>query len=281
MKTVGQIVRERREALGLTLGALASEVGATKSYLSMIENHRVSNPPSATLVGALERALGITGGELTRAANWENTPAEVREELRRAEDAAAQGRELARWLKASATPRGEGGKSLDKLFRSGELSRRVGAVLRGPGAKDQAIDAKVPLRYQVPLINRVAAGYPRDFTDLNFPARVADEYVSCPDLSDPTAFAARVVGESMLPDYQEGDVVVFSPAAEVVDGCDCFVRLEPDHACTFKRVFFDNGSLRLQPLNPKFPPQTVKRQEVAGMYRAVWRFQRLGGSSRG
>jgi transcriptional regulator with XRE-family HTH domain len=49
MWTVGQIVRERREALGLTLAAVAEEVGATKAYISMIENHRVANPPVTPL----------------------------------------------------------------------------------------------------------------------------------------------------------------------------------------------------------------------------------------
>jgi len=37
----------------------------------------------------------------------------------------------------------------------------------------------------------VSAGYPKDFTDLNYPKGVADEYVACPDLNDAEAFAAR------------------------------------------------------------------------------------------
>lgn len=45
----------------------------------------------------------------------------------------------------------------------------------------------------------------------------------------------------MLPDYREGDVVVFSPARAVASGSDCFVRLEPDHESTFKRVFFEEA----------------------------------------
>ena len=50
MQTVGQIIRKRREALGLSLAAVASAVGVAKSYLSMIENHRVDNPPSRGLL---------------------------------------------------------------------------------------------------------------------------------------------------------------------------------------------------------------------------------------
>jgi repressor LexA len=133
------------------------------------------------------------------------------------------------------------------------------------------------VRVSVPLINKVAAGYPRDFTDLSYPAKVADEYVACPDIADAQAFAARVCGESMMPDYREGDVVVFSPAAKVTDGSDCFVRLEPDHETTFKRIYFEpeKQQIRLQPLNPKFPPRSVERVNVAGLYKAVYKIQRL------
>src|SRR4051794_28971637 len=90
----------------------------------------------------------------------------------------------------------------------------------------------------VPVINRVSAGYPRDFTDLSYPPRVADDYVGCPDVRDADAFAARVFGDSMTPKYGEGDIVVFSPAAAPRNGDDCFVRFA-DGQTTFKRVFFE------------------------------------------
>ena len=96
------------------------------------------------------------------------------------------------------------------------------------------------------------------------------------------------VGDSMSPDYREGDIVVFSPAKAVQHGMDCFVRLEPDHESTFKRVFFDvpdaggqpvppgagweslrQARLRLHPLNPKYPERIVEREQVAGLYAAV------------
>lgn len=283
MLTVGQIVRQRREAMGLTLEALAREIDATKSYLSMIENHRVENPPSAQLLSKLEKALGISDGELMRAADWQSTPAPVREQFQQVADEARQGRELARWLKDVTRKRSDGARSLDEVYRNGQLGRRLSPLLgdsgavpaargKGRGKGDGGVDAFVPVRYQVPLINRVSAGYPRDFTDLDYPRRVADEFVSAPGLTDPDAFAARVVGDSMLPEYREGDIVTFSPAAKVVDGCDCFVRLEPDHESTFKRIFFEKGdddAVRLQPLNAKYPPRVVPRDAVTGLYRAV------------
>lgn len=173
---------------------------------------------------------------------------------------------------------------------------------------------------QVPVVNRVAAGYPTAFTDLGYPARIADEYVSVPDVFDGDAFAARVVGDSMEPVYREGDIVVFSPSAATVDGSDCFVRFERNEESTFKRVYFESppaagtppgtgmphgpgmppGSLpgvsdgaegataieqkpaeikriRLQPLNSAYPARVVDREEVAGLYAAVYVVRAVGG----
>jgi repressor LexA len=146
------------------------------------------------------------------------------------------------------------------------------------------------------VINRVSAGYPRDFTDLSYPPRVADEYVSCPDLSDRDAFAARVHGDSMTPKYRQGDIVIFSPAQTVRDGDDCFVRFADGHT-TFKRVFFETTTaasaagapdgrghdgpapvpqvLRLQPRNEKYRPQVVRAEQVSGLYKAMYRYQRV------
>jgi SOS-response transcriptional repressor LexA len=278
MQPLGEQIRALRRGRGLTLAALAEAVGSAKSYLSMIENRRVAHPPSDELLALLECALGVTDGRLRRAGDWERAPVGVRDEVQRLADDAARGRDLARYIQNATTKRHGGGRNLDNLYRSGALRRMIDRAL-GPDQTDQTKSAapkRVPLS-RVPLVNKVAAGYPSNFTDLDYPARVADDYVGCPGIDDPDVFAACVVGESMLPEYREGDIVVFSPAAEVTDGCDCFVRLEPDHETTFKRVFFDEGGarVRLQPLNPKFPPAVHDRERVAGLYRAVWRYARL------
>ena len=108
---------------------------------------------------------------------------------------------------------------------------------------------------------------------------MADDYIGCPDLQDRDAFAARVHGDSMTPKYREGDIVIFSPAASIKNGDDCFVRFE-DGQTTFKRVFMeknDSGEevLRLQPRNEQYRPKVVGREEVAGMYKAMYRYQRV------
>ncbi|MFI4881052.1 MAG: S24 family peptidase, partial [Phycisphaerales bacterium JB064] len=151
----------------------------------------------------------------------------------------------------------------------------------GDGGADVGERVEALLPRAVPLINLVPAGTAAEFTDLGYPARVADSYVSAPELGDPDAFAARVTGDSMEPEYREGDVVIFSPVRDVRSGMDCFARLEPDAEMTFKRVYFERGAggeelIRLQPLNPKYAARVEPREKIAGLYPAVSVTRRVG-----
>ena len=298
----GRTIREHRRRLGWSLRRLAEAAGCSKAYLSGIENGHFANPPSRRLVEALERALGAGAGELMRLAEWQATPPAVRAEYDRLADQLRalnrrEGERRAAWEGRG----GRGGVNLDAMFRSGSLQRAVERaagnmeaveptpVERGPAAPASAQSSRTPHPSplnphasplpHVPLINKVAAGYPADFTDLGYPARFADEYVPCPgppEASDPHAFAARVIGDSMRPDYRPGDVIVFSPQREPTDGSDCFARLLPDHESTFKRVFFEpDGQIRLQPLNPAFPPRIEPPENIDGLYPAIYRVQAI------
>lgn len=265
---VGEILRRRRQEMGLTLARLADTCGCAKSYLSAIENER-TGPPGEDILWKLEQALMLDRGVLIEAASWARTPPTVRRELERMKIDRTMGRRLAELLSTGLDAQGQVRASLDDAYRSGELGRLVGRLTDG----EQDVQ-RVSMTGQVPLINKVAAGYPQEFTDLGYPARVADEYVSVVDLADPDAFAARVVGDSMEPEYRQGDVVVFSPMLDVRDGMDCFARLEHNAQTTFKRVYFETGEdgkelIRLQPLNSAYPPRVLGREEVAGLYVAV------------
>lgn len=284
---LGQAIRRRRQELGLTLRALGERAGCAASYLSQIESGKRAGVPSDAVLLGLESALGMKAGTLIRAARWEETPGAVRREVGEMVEAREAAMELAALLRGGVDERGRPTGALDAAYKSGALRRLIDRVAPEPsGAREGArggeeaggmLGGVVPMRVagaRVPLINKVAAGYPREFTDLGYPVRVADEYLSVPDLDDPDAFAARVVGDSMLPEYREGDVVVFSPSRPIRSGMDCFARIEPDHETTFKRVYLESGAggaevIRLQPLNPAYAARVVERERVAGLYAAV------------
>jgi phage repressor protein C with HTH and peptisase S24 domain len=128
----------------------------------------------------------------------------------------------------------------------------------------------------IPVINQLGASeYPQEFTDLDYPVAVADEFVRCPGVRDTQAFAARILGDSMEPDFAHGDIVVFAPNTPAENGNDCFVRFVTG-GTTFKRVYLDGPhSVRLQPLNPAYPPRTYARDEINGIWPAIVRIQKL------
>jgi SOS-response transcriptional repressor LexA len=257
---LGAMIRQRRTDLGLTQDQVAQRAGISKPYLSNIETGRASNPPSDQVLRSLERALEVEAGHLRRLAHLARTPVDIREEHERlAGDYQRLRAALSRLL--DGAPRTDQGElDVDSALR--EMVDDAGPAV-GPGRV-------------VPIINKVAAGYPQEFTDLDYPVSIADEYVRCPGVSDPQAFAARIVGDSMQPDYTEGDIVVFSPNTRADSGDDCFVRFEGGDGTTFKRVYQDDPqSLRLQPLNNTYPAQTVSLETVTGLWPAVLRIQKL------
>lgn len=285
-RSVAGVVRTRREELGLSLQAVAVRVGCAKSYLSAIENQRRSTPSDEVLAG-LERALELPAGSLVDVGRWQRSldagGESVQRDVQHLRAAEVAGRRLAELLTRHGAS-GEMGvgavrRTLDGAYQSGELRRLVEQL--APGAQRGADAQVVALPFEVPLINSVAAGYPREFTDLGYPARCADEYVRCPDIEDADAFAARVVGDSMMPSYAEGDIVIFSPSRALSSGMDCFARIEPDHETTFKRVYFEKDReggevIRLQPLNSAYPARILRREDVAGLYAAVKVIKQIG-----
>jgi len=60
--TWGKLLKERRQALGLTQRSLAQKLGVRTSYLAVLENGR--RKPSLRLIGRLATTLGINGKEL-------------------------------------------------------------------------------------------------------------------------------------------------------------------------------------------------------------------------
>jgi SOS-response transcriptional repressor LexA len=269
METMGTKLRRKRLRLGLTLDELAGRTGISKPYLSLIETGRVPNPPSDEKLRRLEQTLGFTPGELVTQAHLQRTPRDVRavlEKLMQGDGARKRSGDGSTKDKKAPVE----SINLDDAYLSGVLQELV---------EKSAGNVEQVRTNAVPVINRVAAGYPKDFTDLAYPRGVADDYVGCPEVHDPSAFAARVQGDSMMPKFREGDIVIFSPAAAPRNGNDCFIRFAAG-GTTFKRVFFETDEkgtsvIRLQPRNEKYRPQVVPAEEITGLYKAVFKYQKL------
>ncbi|MCU0917212.1 MAG: XRE family transcriptional regulator [Planctomycetes bacterium] len=257
--SLGQIIRNKREQLDLTLDEVSNRVGYSKPYLSTIETGKVKNPPSDELLTRLERVLQFDSGLLLHFAHMERMPSDIRGAY---ESREAENQKLWQFIR--------------RLKDKGTDTKELDALLSETKGKKKEVKPTLAAGRLVPIINKVAAGYPTDFNDLDYPVGIADDYVRCPDLHDPNAFAVRVVGDSMEPRFYEGDIVIFSPAVEVRNGDDCFVRFTMPHETTFKRVFFEkDNKFRLQPRNERYSPTLVDGHRIDGLYRAVIRYEKL------
>ncbi len=257
--SLGKIIRNKREQLNLTLDEVSNRVGFSKPYLSTIETGKVKNPPSDQLLVKLERILGFEIGLLLHIAHIEALPSDIRQDY---ESSEAENQKWRQLFKSLVNVKSDVGQ-VSELLDSSSLDVNAGVSSLAAGRL-------------VPVINKVAAGYPTDFNDMDYPVGVANDYVRCPDLHDPNAFAVRVVGDSMEPKFLEGDIVIFSPAVEVHSGDDCFVRFAMPHETTFKRVFFEaEGTIRLQPRNEKYSPIITEGDRINGIYKAVVKYESL------
>jgi len=257
--SLGQIIRKKREQLNLTLDEVSSKVGFSKPYLSTIETGKVKNPPSDELLIKLEKILEFESGLLLHIAHMEQIPPDIRQEY---ESAEAENQKWRQFIKNLIHSKGSDAQ-LDTFLAESKLDTEKSGSPLAAGRL-------------VPVINKLAAGYPSDFNDLDYPVGIADDYVRCPDLHDANAFAVRVVGDSMEPKFREGDIVVFSPATEVHNGDDCFIRLAIPHETAFKRVFFEaNNKVRLQPRNERYSPIIIDGKRINGLYRAVIKYEKL------
>lgn len=108
----------------------------------------------------------------------------------------------------------------------------------------------------VPLISWVQAGHLHEPSDILAVGQSEGEPVGS-STTDPSAFALRIIGQSMEPLFHEGDIVIVSPAVEPQNGDYCIARIGDE--VTFKQIFYTLTGYVLKPLNPDYQAITLKR----------------------
>ena len=75
------------------------------------------------------------------------------------------------------------------------------------------------------------------------------------DCSGAEAFALLVLGDSMAPEFTDGDVVVVEPEGLARDGS--FVIAHVEGEWTLRQLVATDGAWSLRALNPAYPPQAL------------------------
>lgn len=128
-----------------------------------------------------------------------------------------------------------------------------------------------PPRMTVPLIGLTQAGAGRLFTDEGVPTGGPGwEEIEFPDLGEERAFALEVQGDSMLPLFRDGDVLIVSPSASVRKGDRVVVRLHVGEVLAKELRRRTARTVELASLNPEHEDRTLNVGEIAWMVRVMW-----------
>lgn len=143
------------------------------------------------------------------------------------------------------------------LIRRDSTKPRALEVLDGSQARGRS----------VPLVGRVTAGQPI------LAIENIEEYLSLPQsvLGQGNMFSLRVEGESMIDaGIMDGDIVVLRQQDTAENG-EIVVAMTPEDEATLKRIFYEEGRVRLQPENPAMAPIYADSVTVLGKLVALIR----------
>jgi len=156
------------------------------------------------------------------------------------------------------------------------------SVAKALAATGVSIDAFVDLiqnssRAQVtqavPLIGFAEAGAGGFFDDGGFPVGKGWDEIAFPAVADEHAYALEISGDSMLPAYRRGDVIVVSPSAPVRRGDRVVVKTRGGEVMVKELKRKSAKSIELQSFNPAHPNRTIPLKDVRWMARIVWASQ--------
>lgn len=140
-----------------------------------------------------------------------------------------------------------------------------------PGTQMQAVAAgMLPAPRAVPLIGFAEAGAGGYFTPSGFPTGHGWDEVNLPGGKDEGAYALEVSGNSMLPLYRNGDVLVVSATATVQHGDRVVVRTLDGEVMAKVLARKTDRFIELESLNPDFENRQFKLTEVDWMHRILW-----------
>lgn len=123
----------------------------------------------------------------------------------------------------------------------------------------------------VPLVGMAQAGAGRLFDDAGMPTGGPGwEEVDFPDFAKDRVFALEVSGDSMLPLYRDGDIVIVAPGETTRKGDRVVVRTHAGEVMAKELKRRTSRSVELRSLNPDHPDLTIPLADVAWIARIMW-----------
>jgi phage repressor protein C with HTH and peptisase S24 domain len=122
----------------------------------------------------------------------------------------------------------------------------------------------------VPLLGFAQAGSGGYFDDAGFPAGEGWDQIAFPEVADTHAYALKISGQSMLPAYRDGDVILVSPSAAIRRGDRVVVKTRDGEVMAKELKRRTPSAIELRSLNVEHEDRTLMAEDVLWMARILW-----------
>ena len=198
-------------------------------------------------IDALAARYGMTASGLARKAGLDATS------FNKSKRTSPEGRD--RWPST---------ESISKILRATGASLDEFMKLVEPGVEERLAKAVVP------LVGMAQAGAGRFFDDSGMPSGANWDEIEFPDVGGEKVFALEVTGDSMMPLYRDGEILIVSPTAGIRKGDRVVVRTGGGEVMVKELKRRTAKSLELRSLNPNHEDRVINLSDVAWMARVMW-----------
>jgi phage repressor protein C with HTH and peptisase S24 domain len=173
-------------------------------------------------------------------------------------------------LASDGRPRWPSTESLAKIIEATGASLDDFMALLTDRADMDALPVQKPT---VPLVGFAQAGAGGFFDDAGFPVGHGWDLIELPAQSTASSYALKVQGDSMLPLYRNGDVLIVEPGATVRKGDRVVVKTNAGEVMAKVLERQTPKSVSLVSLNPDHPNRDIAMADVDWVARIVWASQ--------
>jgi phage repressor protein C with HTH and peptisase S24 domain len=131
--------------------------------------------------------------------------------------------------------------------------------------------AATPAR--VKIIGLAQAGAGGYFDETGSPTGSGWDELDFPGMPIDQVYALEITGDSMLPLYRDGDMILVSPAAQIRRGDRVVVKTTGGEVMAKELKRRTSTMVELASLNPEHPDRQIAASEIAWMGRIVWASQ--------
>lgn len=173
---------------------------------------------------------------------------------------------------ADGRPRWPSTESLAKIIEATQSSLDEFFLL--VEGKPSTAETQLPRQMStVPLLGFAQAGAGGFFDDAGFPAGQGWDLIELPATAADGSYALQVQGDSMLPLYRHGDMLVVQPNAPVRKGDRVVVKTISGEVMAKVLERRTSAVVELISLNPDHPHRRLAAGEVEWLARIVWASQ--------